>query len=252
MSCLQRGNRRSTLLVLRVQCDANDMEPCVWMCAGHISYRLCTRDFDCEHCPLDAALRGEAPSATHRSALYHRNGDDTIPADRVYSAAHTWAFPMATPGRWRIGIDAFAAALIGCVTRISCEPIDRVLCGDALCTFDMGIGVLKISSPLGGRVQQFNPQLIDEPGVLIAEPYADGWIAEIDPGDGPAQALLTPAAARWQLSLDMRRFRRAIAFRLLASVAGQDARVPAPDHVGDLRTIVGGRDYVACVREFVH
>jgi len=36
-------------------------ETCVWMEARVISFWLCNRDFDCEHCPLDAALRGGSP-----------------------------------------------------------------------------------------------------------------------------------------------------------------------------------------------
>ena len=33
---------------------------CVWMEAGVVGYKLCDREFDCDHCPFDAALRGEA------------------------------------------------------------------------------------------------------------------------------------------------------------------------------------------------
>lgn len=38
-----------------------DSLPCIWMSAGLLSYRLCDREYDCEHCPLDAALRGAPP-----------------------------------------------------------------------------------------------------------------------------------------------------------------------------------------------
>jgi len=37
---------------------------CVWMDAGVLTYRLCDRDFDCAHCPLNAALRGTALAPT--------------------------------------------------------------------------------------------------------------------------------------------------------------------------------------------
>ena len=30
--------------------------PCVWMQAGVVDYKLCDRDYDCEHCPFDEAL----------------------------------------------------------------------------------------------------------------------------------------------------------------------------------------------------
>lgn len=33
---------------------------CVWMQAGVVGYKLCDREFDCDRCPFDAALRGEA------------------------------------------------------------------------------------------------------------------------------------------------------------------------------------------------
>src|SRR5512135_2027692 len=32
-------------------------QKCVWMTAGILSYQLCEREFDCDHCPLDSALR---------------------------------------------------------------------------------------------------------------------------------------------------------------------------------------------------
>jgi hypothetical protein len=39
---------------------------CVWMLAGVVDYKLCDRQYDCEHCPLDSALRERAPSHGHR------------------------------------------------------------------------------------------------------------------------------------------------------------------------------------------
>lgn len=39
---------------------AGSPERCVWMQAGVVGYKLCDREFDCDLCPFDAALRGEA------------------------------------------------------------------------------------------------------------------------------------------------------------------------------------------------
>jgi hypothetical protein len=39
---------------------ARGPERCVWMQAGVVGYKLCDREFDCDRCPFDAALRGEA------------------------------------------------------------------------------------------------------------------------------------------------------------------------------------------------
>lgn len=35
-------------------------QQCVWMQAGVVGYKLCDREFDCDRCPFDAALHGEA------------------------------------------------------------------------------------------------------------------------------------------------------------------------------------------------
>ena len=40
---------------------------CVWMLAGVVSYRLCNRAFDCDHCPLDRALREGARTPQGRA-----------------------------------------------------------------------------------------------------------------------------------------------------------------------------------------
>lgn len=39
---------------------AGSRTQCVWMQAGVVGYKLCDREFDCDLCPFDAALRGRA------------------------------------------------------------------------------------------------------------------------------------------------------------------------------------------------
>ena len=31
---------------------------CVWMLAGNVDYKLCDREYDCDECPFDLAIRG--------------------------------------------------------------------------------------------------------------------------------------------------------------------------------------------------
>ena len=60
-------------------------EPCLWMAAGVINYRLCDRQFDCDRCPLDAALRGDTqpmtPSQARRPAAESGRDEDHRAAD---------------------------------------------------------------------------------------------------------------------------------------------------------------------------
>ncbi|MBI5711138.1 MAG: hypothetical protein HZC42_12695, partial [Candidatus Eisenbacteria bacterium] len=101
----------------------SDELKCVWMTAGILSYQLCEREFDCEQCPLDAALRmhfarGGAPAG--ESAAPDPRGAPGPPArhgiacDRLYSRGHCWAKPLGggPPGAawFRVGLEPGLAA----------------------------------------------------------------------------------------------------------------------------------------------
>jgi glycine cleavage system H protein len=239
---------------MQQQLVAVDAQPCVWMCAGLVSYRLCNRDFDCEHCPLDAALRGELPAAAQGGALLYRSGSGcALPADRRYSSTHTWAQRTAeTSNSWRIGIDAFAATLFASVSGISCEPFEQVRAAEPLCSIDLAIGTLTIGAPMGGRVLHHNPQLEIAPVLLLTDPYTDGWIVELRAEEDADAALLSCDVARHQLALDLRRFRRTIAFRLLALESDPSLHDRDAIGLGDLRNIIAGEHYLDCIRDFIH
>ena len=79
-------------------------------------YRLCDRDFDCERCPLDVALRGTAPEV--RMDPPGATGPWSFPTDRTYAAGHLWIAPAADGGASRLGLDAFAAGLLGACRRV--------------------------------------------------------------------------------------------------------------------------------------
>jgi glycine cleavage system H protein len=68
--------------------------------------------------------------------------------------------------------------------------------GDELATLETIKVNLAISSPLAGTVSAGNPLLDTEPEVLNADPYGDGWVADVTqlPGstDGEQAAMLTP------------------------------------------------------------
>jgi len=34
-------------------------QKCIWMECGYVEYKLCDRDFDCENCPFDKAIKVE-------------------------------------------------------------------------------------------------------------------------------------------------------------------------------------------------
>lgn len=106
---------------------APETRPCVWMSAGLISYRLCERGFDCDNCPLDAALRGGlAEPARPSPSLNRRSHGALFPPNRLYAPCHLWVQATTLPDvhLWRVGLDAFAAALMGCASGVRTAPRD--------------------------------------------------------------------------------------------------------------------------------
>jgi glycine cleavage system H protein len=156
------------------------------MSAGLIAYRLCDRDFDCENCPLDAAMRGPVGVRTPRD-LPRAAG---FPSDRRYGSAHTW-IRRGGPDTVRCGLDAFAARLLGHVTSVILPlPRSRVQAGRTTCWLKVHGTVVPVRSPVSGEVQRVNSRLQEQPSRLISEPYGGGWLFEVrherDLGEEPA------------------------------------------------------------------
>ena len=222
---------------------ASTRQACVWMSAGVVGYRLCSRDFDCEHCLFDAAIRG--PAGQQRGA----------PEDRLYSAGHGWLMPLPDATVWRIGLDAFATSLLGSIAGVRRAGAGRDLrTGDVACLIDPGIGELAVRAPLPCRPLRLNPALADRPDRLIAEPYDEGWLLEIAVTD--LSGLLTfdsPAAARDRFHFHLARFTRTAALELIAS-PGTAARLAlqAGRPLTDLGSLLGAARHLELLRDFIH
>jgi len=233
-------------------------EPCVWMSAGLLTYKLCDRDFDCERCPLDAGLRGRKPRRPHLEALLAPGRDARIfPDDRLYSDGHSWVQAIGKEdGRLlRFGLDAFAAAIIGRCGEVSWYTPERALRqGETICRIDLGLGSLSLGAPLQCEVVDRNRTLQEEPGRLVTDPYAEGWIVQMIAADLSSLDGLLPAdRAREKAWLDLRRFRRRVALQLLADAGGLGRTMPdGGELLADLRQMLGGPGYLDLLRELIH
>ncbi len=237
---------------------APEAQPCVWMCAGLISYRLCDRGFACETCPLDGALRGQLRATTASQTPLDRRADEGMfPEDRLYSPGHSWvqALSLEDGRRWRVGLDAFATALVGCAIGVRWGPLRKAFQrGDRLCEVDLGLGSIGLAAPISGRLARGNRVLEARPETLVTDPYGDGWILEMEGLDpGGILGLRSAGRAREQSGQDLRRFRRSLALRLLTE-SGEDPR-PAATPEGsprDLRQVLCGHHYVELLEQFIH
>lgn len=231
-------------------------QTCVWMDAGLLAYRLCDRGFDCEHCPLDAAMSGACPAVDRleRRLPASTCPTTTFPDDRRYSRGHTWARLIdAREGRVRIGIDGFAAPII----RLSLDLHPAVgsserQADDLLGSIEIEEGQIPVATPLGGTVAGWNPALAESPSLVASDPYGSGWLAELIGVSGEAFGrLLEPEAARRQGQYDARRYRRRLAYELLSDA--EEGDLPAWSESGtELSRLLGSARFLAIVREFIH
>jgi len=235
---------------------APDVQPCVWMAAGLIRYWICDRDFDCEACPLDVALRDRGthpydPEHAHPSTL-----PVETPKDRLYAPGHTWVQPRWDKGEGtcRLGLDAFAAAIIGAVSCVHPHaPGRRLERTDTLCDLELDSGILHPRSPVRGRVVGCNPTLRAQPCRVVSQPYGDGWIvelAEVDPEE--LLSLSGPEAGRVHADGDLTVFRREVARRLLGEPIWEECAHDEDHAWTDLRSLFGTTAYLSLLRRFIH
>lgn len=173
---------------------------CFWMLAGVVDYKLCDRQYDCEHCPLDRALReGAAFSARPASEPTEPTPDQlhaegkSHPAEfvkvrgyewcgpRFYHPNHLWA-GIEAEGQVRIGLDDFGQKLVGRIYFVHLpEPGARVSGEAASWRIVHQAGETALATPMTGTVLQRNEKLRQLPSMINYDPYGQGWVMVIEP-----------------------------------------------------------------------
>ncbi len=227
-------------------------EPCVWMSAGLISYRLCDRDFDCEHCPLDAALGGRRGGSEPGPVGQGVAAPWQFPPDRDYSPGHVWRQPTDDGETRRFGLDALAAGLSAPVRTVRFPaPGSDLRAGDSFCELETEIGTLSVRAEQPMRGVAGNPEVEEHPALLAEDPYGRGWLVEArgeaEPRRGPGPS----EAPGKRAEHDLRRFRRAVALRLLVDRDLGPMLNDGGEPITDLRGMLGSAAYRSIVAEFV-
>ena len=120
----------------------------------------------------------------------------SIPNDRSYTDEHEWV--MIAPGAdlpgvpVRIGITSVATDSLGDLVFVDLPEVGAtVTVGEACGEVESTKTVSELYPPVSGTVTEVNQAAADDPAVISADPYGDGWLFAVQPD--AAGALLTAA-----------------------------------------------------------
>lgn len=116
-----------------------------------------------------------------------------FPRDRHYATNHMWASQVA-PGRWRFGLTAYAVRLLQDVYFLDwlVEPPHPVRHRATIGSIESKKAESDLFTPVAGTLVSINEQTLDDPSLINADAYGDGWLIEIDAEPSAAAELLSP------------------------------------------------------------
>lgn len=130
---------------------------CIWMECGYIDYKLCDRNFDCEHCEFDKAIHAQ------RFGLYEKKEklslEDFSSAKKIdvhgidlFSANHFW-FSKIKEDDYYCGVDETAFSLIVKAQTLM-FPEENILIpiGAPLFWIVTDAGVVAVTSPANAKI----------------------------------------------------------------------------------------------------
>ena len=162
---------------------------CIWMDTGLISYKLCDRNYQCEICPFDQAIKNEESG---EGDFQESEGDlmeeslKSDPSARIngsifYHPDHCWV-KVENPEKVWIGIDELLTQLINNVKVVILPQVGSFTGQGECCAHIIQEDyILPVISPLSGSIQTVNPRLEKEPELIIDDPRGFGWLITIKP-----------------------------------------------------------------------
>jgi glycine cleavage system H protein len=222
--------------------------PCIWMTAGVLAYRLCDRQYDCDRCPLDAALRGAVRPQPGEPA---EGAGLTFPADRHYHRGHGWIRPD-DDGTVLFGVDALAARLLAPAGSIVLPAEGAELTeGGAACWVREDGEMIPVQAPVSGVVLAVNTEAQQDPSLLLHSPYDRGWLLRIrlsHPGSAHADLVDGAEAARRANDVLSRIRDRAVREAADATLMGVTL-ADGGDVLLGLRRVLGAERYARLIGE---
>lgn len=197
-------------------------QPCWWMVAGVVDYKLCDRNFDCEHCPFDLILQSGSQQTEEKSTATPRGVIESV----FYHPAHLWV-RVEDRGNVRVGLDDFAQRILGRVYSVSLPHEGlRIETGKYCWSVTHKAGETLLLAPITGVILEVNWKLNQSPSLLNRDPYGAGWAFVVKPTDlriGLRDLFYGPRAGKWHKAETEK------LYALVTQSANENGSVQLPD-----------------------
>lgn len=169
-----------------------------------------------------------------------------VPENLRFHPGHTWAL-SESPKLVRIGLDDFAARLIGKIERILLPQRGQwIRQGQKIWTIQRHGGRVDMVSPIEGIVADINQAVVENPDLAAKDPYGEGWLVNVQAPDARTnfRNLLGGMVARKWMEEAAARLRGRLP--MLAGAVAQDGGVA----VADLAEHLPEPNWAELAREF--
>jgi len=120
-----------------------------------------------------------APSKKIAPPLMLKQGGFEVPQEYCFHPGHTWVVDEGRQNA-RIGIDAFAADLLGKVDSVELTGLNRwVRQGQPLCKITHDGRSVDLLCPVEGVLVSINHEVLKNPNLAIEDPYRNGWLGVV-------------------------------------------------------------------------
>jgi len=106
-----------------------------------------------------------------------------LPGDLLYTTDHEW-LRREDDGTVTIGITEHAALALGDLVYVELPEIDQAVeSAGEMAVVESVKAASDVYAPIAGSVTAVNEDLADDPEKINNDPYGDGWIVRVRPGD---------------------------------------------------------------------
>jgi len=122
-----------------------------------------------------------------------------LPGDLLYTKDHEW-LRREDDGTVTVGITDHAATSLGDLVYVELPEVGQEVESDGeMAVVESVKAASDVYAPIAGSVVAVNEDLADDPEKINSEPYGEGWIVRLTPGDDIDESKLMSPDAYQQL-----------------------------------------------------